>query len=262
MLEASVIFAVAVIGGLAPLLVSWTEERLHAALALSTGVFLGAVFLHLLPSLSELAPATEQVSWLTSLGHSASDVAHSHDDPGHLLIWIFVLVGVLGLYLVEALFLRAHDADDLHRHRSVGYAALLGLSLHGLTTGIGYALADSREGVADAVFVAIVGHKGFEAFSVTSVFRLAEFSRRRVTGLVLLFALVTPLGILLGEAMTASMGTLGVAVVTALAAGTFLYICLGELLPEVFHMREQGPKNVAWLVAGIVVMAAFDLGVS
>ena len=47
--EALVLIVVALAGGTLPLIVKWNERQLHTALALSTGIFLGAVFLHLLP---------------------------------------------------------------------------------------------------------------------------------------------------------------------------------------------------------------------
>ena len=49
MLEFFAILAVALAGGVLPLLFRWSHRQFHAALALSSGVFLGAVFLHLLP---------------------------------------------------------------------------------------------------------------------------------------------------------------------------------------------------------------------
>ena len=55
------VFVTALAGGFLPLLVRWDGRRLHLALALSTGIFLGAVFLHLLPSLPSLPPPTISV---------------------------------------------------------------------------------------------------------------------------------------------------------------------------------------------------------
>ena len=43
MLQALAIFAVGLAGGLAPLFLKWKDRGHHAALAFSTGIFLGAV---------------------------------------------------------------------------------------------------------------------------------------------------------------------------------------------------------------------------
>ena len=100
LVEASLIFLVALAGGLLPLVRRWTDRQLHAALALATGVFLGAVFLHLLPALAHLQPA-------------AGSEAHAPVDE--FVLWGCVLLGLLGVYLVEGLLLRSQDHDDLHR---------------------------------------------------------------------------------------------------------------------------------------------------
>ena len=232
-LQGGVILLVGLAGGLLPLLTKWDDRRLHNALALSTGIFLGAVFLHMLPALPEAVPDQEH---------------------GGMLLWSFVLVGVLGVYLLESLVFRAHDHDDLHRHRAVGYASMAGLSIHAVTTGVGLAAASMVE-VATPVFLAIIAHKAFEAFSLMSVFELAQFPRKRTLKLLTAFACFTPLGILAGTMLFSNIGDTGMGVAVALAAGTFLYVCLSELLPEVFHHKEDILLKIMLLLIGIGVMA-------
>ncbi|MFG0316620.1 MAG: ZIP family metal transporter [Planctomycetota bacterium JB042] len=249
MTESLAILFVALAGGLLPLLVKWSDRLLHAALALSTGIFLGAVFLHLLPALSAFEVGA----------HPATDAAGGHGHAhGHSLVWICVLIGVLAVYFIEALVFRTHDHDDLHRHRAVGYAALTGLSIHAFTAGMSFPLVTGANASLEVPFlVALLAHKGFEAFSLTTVFLLAEFSRRRIVTLMVLFAFVTPAGMLLGAALAERLGPHAEAIVTALAAGTFLYVCLCELLPEVFHHREDGFAKIGLLAGGIGLMALF-----
>jgi len=231
-MQGGLILLVGLAGGLLPLLTKWDERKLHNALALSTGIFLGAVFLHMLPALPEAVPAGE----------------------GGLLLWSFVLIGVLGVYLLESLVFRTHDHDDLHRHQAVGYASMTGLSIHALTTGVGLAAASVAH-VATPVFVAIIAHKAFEAFSLMSVFKLAQFSKKRTLGFILAFACFTPLGLLTGSMLFSTLGETGLAVALALAAGTFLFVCLSELLPEVFHHKEDIWLKIFLLLVGIGVMA-------
>lgn len=241
-MEIAGIFAVALVGGAIPLWVRWKERGLHIALALATGVFLGAVFLHLLPDVA--AKAAAMAPAVDEHGHGAD--SHSH----YLLPWLCMLVGALGVYLVEALFLRPHDHDELHRHRAVSWSALLGLAVHSLTAGIAYGFNRHES----AVMLAILAHKGFEAFSLTSVFQLAQYSSKQVMLVIFCFALVTPAGILLGEFVAEGRGDQGVLVLNALAAGTFLYVCLCELLAEVFHHREDGAAKMGLLALGVGIM--------
>ncbi len=236
------ILVVGLAGGLLPLLTKWTDRRLHNALALSTGIFLGAVFLHMLPALSSAAPDFG--------GHSG------HGNDGQMFMWTFVLLGVLAVYLLESLVFRTHDHDDLHRHRAVGYASMVGLSVHALTTGVGLAAATTGSSqLAGPVFLAIVAHKAFESFSLMSVFHLAQFPRKRILQLLIAFAFFTPLGVWAGAALFTTIGATGLAIALALAAGTFLFVCLTELLPEVFHHKEDIAVKILFLAIGIGLMA-------
>jgi len=268
MLACVALFAVAMVGGVLPLYLRWNDRQLHAALALSTGIFLGAVFLHLLPSIASVVPGSEGGSHHAAGGDASGATAGGKEavtapaplDPHHgQLVWLAVLVGVLGVYLVESVVLTSHTHDDAQHHRAVGVAALVGLSLHALTMGLGYAAVVTRGGLGTPVLLAILGHKGFEAFSLSSVFRLAESRRGTLLVMLVGFALVTPFGVLVGGLLTETLGPFVLAVLVALAAGTFLYVCLCELLPEVFHRREDAMLNVVCLVAGIALMYGLEV---
>jgi len=298
-MEALTLFAIALGGGLLPLFVKWSDRHLHTALALSTGIFLGATFLHLLPSVGQLSLAEPAAvtevdphaghdhgpgeSHDDHAGHdhgaeagaTDSHIGHSHGDP---LPWIFVLVGVLAVYLIESLLLPHHEHDhnhghshapaekgkpdphahgDLSRHRAVGYAALAGLIIHAFTAGVSLAAAGMEHAVGGALFVAICAHKGFEGFSLATVFLLAQQKRSRIIGMLVAFSLVTPAGMLLGHSVADHLSERGIGIAAALAAGTFLYVSLCELLPEVFHRREAVASRSLLMVVGIVLMAWF-----
>ena len=57
MFEFLSILLVGIAGGLIPLFFKWGDRQHHIALAFSTGIFLGAVFLHLLPSVAAAGAA-------------------------------------------------------------------------------------------------------------------------------------------------------------------------------------------------------------
>ena len=224
------LLVVGLAGGLLPLLVKWNDRRLHIALALSTGIFLGAVFLHMLPELPDV-------------------IDDATIEPR--LLWAVALAGVLAIYFLESLVFRAHDHDDVHRHTAVGYATLAGLSLHAFTVGISL----SVPGLSTPIMVGVLFHKVFESFSLTSVFQLAHFTQKKVATLITLFACITPLGLLLGSKILPQLSPNATAIAVALAVGTFLYVCLTELLPEVFHHKEDVVAKVALLLVGIGGMA-------
>ena len=244
----ALLFVVTVVGGAAPLLLRRSDRLLHLLIAFATGIFLGVVFLDLLPEVGH-----------TSAG---AGVAHALEEP-----WLFVLLGVLALYLLESLTIHpgghqhghAHGAGEDHgeadrrRHRTVGYASLFGLTVHAFTAGLGLTAGLSIEGLRETLFWSLVSHKAAESISLTAVFMLASFSTRSVWLLVIAFALATPLGAFVGASFVPSLDSYGLAVLTALAAGTFLFVALCDLLPEVFHHRIDVLAKVALLGAGIGV---------
>ncbi|MEM1452620.1 MAG: ZIP family metal transporter [Planctomycetota bacterium] len=298
MLDALAIFAVGLVGGVVPLFLKWSDRQHHAALSFSTGVFLGAVFLHLLPVVGQTAAADPHAGH--DHGHgalAAVDLTHDHDGDGipdhgpgspgwggdeeaasahdghdhsghaghahgDVGPWIWVLLGVLGVFLVEAILIpgtthgHGHGPDDAQRHAAVGWAAFVGLGVHALTAGVALAAVQGETTIAGVMLLAILAHKGFETFSLAAVFSMTDFGRGKLIVLIVVFSLVTPLGLLLGGGITDAVGEGGIAILTSLAAGTFLYVCLCELLPEVFHRRQDGPMKIGLLGLGILTMWA------
>lgn len=296
------ILGLTVVGGLLPLWFSRTSRFLHLLVSLAAGLFLGAVFLHLLP---EVAGGGHH---LLPDGHVGGG-GHEGEAP-----WLAVVAGVLVLYFVEQLFLRGepiahahvhvapgepdghahehvHDhapvdaggsieltdsradhlahqpvpvlADDplCHedhiagddRHRMVGLAAFIGLSLHAVADGLGLSAGVQAPELRGALTTAIVSHKLLGGFSLAIALLLTGMSARRVVQLVALFALVTPLAALGTATLLPDLGAEAHHVMTAFAAGTFLYVALCDLLPEVFHERRDGFAKAALLVLGVAL---------
>jgi zinc transporter ZupT len=98
---------------------------------------------------------------------------------------------------------------------------------------------------------ATLSHKPAEAFSLVSVLLLSQMPQRTVLLLLAAYAMVSPVGIAAGRLFAANMPDHLLAPAEGLAAGTFLYVAVGELLPEVFHGRKDRGMKVLLLLAGI-----------
>lgn len=232
------IFCVAMLGAIPPLYKKWSSRELHLFIAFGAGVFLGAIFLHLLPdTLSE------------GSGNSTSGA---------------ILVGFLMILLVERIILGSHrlHCEDgcAHRHEIVGMTALIGLSVHSLTAGFGLGVGMVEPELGLIIFIAIVAHKATASFSLSTIFRLAEFSMKKTLSLIVLFSLMTPLGALITLPFIESLKEINLAFPTGLTAGTFLYVATMDLLPEAFHSDKDRASTFVWLILGIFVMLLIKIG--
>lgn len=82
---------------------------------------------------------------------------------------------------------------------------------------------------------------------------------RRGLLLLALFALATPLGILLGWALLTFAAPIVSVVFSALAGGTFLYIGSAEVVISEFATRKPKLGRFLFFSLGIVVVAATSL---
>ena len=226
----TIIFLFAIGGSVLPFLKQWKSDLLHRFVAFGAGVFLGAVFFHLLP-----------------------DVKASKDA------FVFVLAGFLLVLIFEQLAFRRHGddcgPDCPHKHDVVGMAAFLGLVVHSLTAGFGLGVAalDSEQ-LGFVMFFAIIAHKAVGAFSLATVLRLSTFSVWKSAKLLFVFACMTPLGAIAAYFLTAYLSPTSSQIPTALAAGTFLYVATMDLLPEAFHVEQRRSPAVLAMFLGLGVM--------
>lgn len=222
-------------GGIIPLLLKLDETYLHHLVALGTGLLVSIIFFYMLP-----------------------EALRSPDST------IPVLVGLLGIFVIEYVLVPrtvGHNGEIVSRHSIVGTTAYLGLSLHALTDGFALALALTDPTVKTLLMGVMSVHKFSEAFSLSSVLLLTPVSPLRRRVLIVAFSLVTPLGMMLGA--------LGVQFfihrleewAVGLSSGTFLYIIMCDLLPEVFHHPRRRNLNFLLLLIGISLgMAYLSLG--
>lgn len=224
----SIIFAAAFVGGLVALFRRWTDELLHMFVSFGAGIFIGTVFLYLLPE----AFSREYTS-------SAA---------------LFVLLGFMLIFFVEKfLFVRGTGGYD-YNHMVISITAMVGLSLHSLIAGLGLAVSSHYPRLGSLIFISILAHKTTAAFSLTSLFLLAKISPKKSLSLLVLFSLMTPAGALLFAPLVPEQNNIVLALLMGLTAGTFLYVTVGELLPEVFHTVRNRWIKLLLLILGIIIM--------
>src|SRR5207253_2718221 len=114
-----------------------------------------------------------------------------------------------------------------------------------------------------AIFLAIALHKPADAMAISCVLSRKGVSTRTLKLVQIGFALMVPVGVIAFYVTTGSIAEdmknqlTGAAL--AFSAGTFLFVALSDLLPEVqFHRHDRIPLFLA-LTSGVVLMGVIAL---
>lgn len=229
-----IVFVVALSGGVLALVRRWTDTQLHTIVAFGAGVFLAATFVHLLPQ---------------AMSGEYGEVAG-----------VMALVGFLLVLFIERFLLSRPGTADAgahhHSHMVVSTTALIGLMIHTVIGGLGLAVGSVRPEVGKVILISILAHKIPETFVMVTLMMLAGIRLSRVIINLVVLCSMTPIGALVLSRVVPVEGNLALSMLTGIVAGTFLYVATGNLLPEVFHLRQKRGLNLALLVLGAVIMAA------
>jgi len=216
--------------------------------ALAGGFFLGAGLLHLLPDAHEsLAVLRSPFPWAM----------------------VLCLAGFLLILFLEKVVMAGHaaiasSAGGSSRAAIYPYVLTVVLSLHSFIAG--YALgAGATFNLALVIFVAEGSHKLSAAFALGVSLVRTGMARIRVLRIMLLFALMTPLGIIPGvlvsSRITGDTATIVSGIIDALTAGTFLYVAIVDILGEEFEAREDRWAKFALLLCGLGLMGLLAIWV-
>ena len=225
-IAAASILAIALIGGAIPMAAAryQSSQRFFSlGNAFAGGLFLGVGFIHLLPE------GIEQLGEVV-------------DYPLGALL---AALGLGALLLIDrVLFDGRHvppDSGTAQGQSIYPLVLLLLLSIHSIITGLSLGL-ESHASTAIILALGIVLHKGSEAFALMVSTISANFAANRRNALLGVFAAMTPVGILAGMLGSSVLHGDAAALVegsfNALAAGTFIYIAILDIIDEEFSKRD------------------------
>ncbi len=230
------------LGGALPSRLHLTHTRLQVAISLVAGLMLGVALLHMIPHAAGHISLDATVQWAVGgllVRFVLTRACHFHDHATG----------------------RGHGEGEEpplsrgHPHPWVGVA--VGLSLHSVVDGVALAssaLAEEGHLAGLGTFLAVFLHKPLDALAITSLMAASGWPARKQWLVNGAFALVCPLGAALFVAGAGSAVFLGAAL--AFAAGAFLCISLGDLLPELQFHRHDRLKLSAALLLGVALAYA------
>ncbi len=262
---ATCITAASFAGGWLPSMLRLTHDRMQFVVSFVAGLMLGVALFHLLPHAAHETGSLDRAIWWTMIGllttfflvrafhfhqhgpaESSDEPArfaqgHDHDCPGHHaqelatlelnpLSWVGVTLG-LGIHtFIDGVALAASVAADAEDHAD---GRLLGLG----------------------TFLAVLLHKPLDAMSITSLMQVGRWSRLWMRLVNAAFALICPIGaaVFYLGVRYGGLAASAVGCAVAFAAGVFLCISLGDLLPEVQFHRHDRFKLSALLLLGVAL---------
>ena len=259
-LYGTALFAASLLGSGLPRLFRMTHTRTQMVLSLISGLMLGVALLHLIPHAFANGQSIDTVMIWTLCGLIFMLL---------LLRWFHFHQHDFASAAADCDLASADEHHHAHAHlpeQALGAMGLFaGLCVHTVVDGIalGAVLIGSAQGASLAgvgVFLAILLHKPLDALSIETVMGARGWSStsRWTAGTV--FALLCPLtaaAFYLGaSALVPHDGLLPASL--AFAAGAFICIALGDLLPEVqFHSHDRLRLTLLFLLG---VGVAFALG--
>lgn len=201
----------------------------------AVGAMLGAALLDLLPEAIEAGLGAERAGTV-------------------------VLAGLLLFFVLEKLALWRHQHVSLSGEQALkpaGPMILLGDAIHNFVDGVLIAAAflqDLRLGIATTV--AVIAHEIPQEVGDFMVLLNAGYSRRRALLLNLACSLTALAGGLLGY-LVLDHAQAVIPYALALAAASFLYIAIADLVPELHHGHSvsAAPAQLALIIAGIAAIA-------
>ena len=230
---AFMLFVVACTAGMLATRLTKIEPDFFAhANSFARGIFLGAGFIHLLPD-------------------AVSSLSRPTNYPILYALCAFTIIILLFIEQGAARYLKHQN-----KHTTwLPYLLMILLSFHSLIAGAALGLENNYAHLL-ILFVAIIAHKGAAAFALGLNMNAHHVSLKNRQRLMLLFACMTPFGLLIGQELIqhTTHHTILIPFFDAITAGTFIYIAtLDRINPKVENMTTL--TNLFSLLVGFLLMA-------
>lgn len=226
-----VIFLAGVLGGLAPLrkkglLEHEGDTSFQRGETFAGGVFLGAGLLHLLPDAES----------------NFAELLPNMDFPFAAL---FVGFGILAILVFD----RGSRKDGTQKDRTPVLLMTM-LSVHSIIAGAALGI-EGGLATSIALFLAIMAHKSSAGFALGVALAKSDTELSDSKRQIYMFSLMTPIGVILGSVMadifTGHSAIVFEALFDSVAAATFLYMSLGNILAKA--LQREYDLTFQWVIS-------------
>lgn len=255
------IFGLALAGGLLPRRIGKLE---HADVWFSlSNAFAGGLFL-----------AVGMIHMTGESGEHFEEANVSIDPAPELLLATAGFLIVLLLETVAGGRMRANLAESMGPGETGGELDASGdaafrariltllLSVHSLIAGMAIGI-EAEVAAAIAILIAILAHKGPEGYALGVSLYEAGRDRTQMVRTILLYSVMTPIGIIIGATISSSLTgegeSLAEAIFDGLAGGTFLYIATFGILKREFSEPSHLVAKYLLAMAAVALIAVVSI---
>ena len=237
LLSGILILVIGLVGGVIPIIVGrFQNSRRFFSLgnAFAGGIFLGAGLIHLLPDGAE----------------------HLRAISSYPLAGLLTTISLAFLLLIDRVIFSHHDLEEHAGQKGSVYPYVLTivLSVHSIIAGTSLGL-ETHVSTSVVILLAIVFHKGSAAFALMVSLHNAGVPDARKKRILAIFVTMTPLGLVFGTLASAllrgNVATLAEGAFDALAAGTFIYVAVLDIIEEELSGDEDKLAKFALIVIGL-----------
>lgn len=224
-------------------------------LLIGTGGLVSLYFADLLPDVLQLGGFSSLAIiiavWLTySYFHSSHIHYHEHEHDHH-----------------------AHeDSDHSHLHVHGGNSSkflMISMVSHCFSSGmLLYMSHELSARIAASVFLALIGHKGYEALSVSVLLSQKIKESKKFVACAIAYSLAFPTGVLitaglthfLGAGLSPSVIKMTAMIVASIAVGSLAGCMVHDfILPSIRHVKTQR-LQACWMLVGVCLTMIFVVG--
>uniref|UniRef100_A0A8C7LKR0 Solute carrier family 39 member 1 n=1 Tax=Oncorhynchus mykiss TaxID=8022 RepID=A0A8C7LKR0_ONCMY len=196
--------------------------------------------------------------WSSEVQMNPADVPGLEVKLGALVVFfsITLVCGFAPLCLVRGAGRCNVDPVDIRQWVDKRqFSVIFSLSLHSVFEGLAVELQEDSQEVLE-ICVALLLHKSIISFSQALKLAQGKLRQAAVVGCLLLFALMSPLGIAVTKTKSSPQHQLARSTLEGLASGTFMYSALYITFMEILLHELSSPQNpkVAMILTGFAVV--------
>ena len=130
----------------------------------------------------------------------------------------------------------------------------LSLCLHSILEGLALGTDDDIESSIN-IAVAILAHKGMAAYALGACVIDSNVSKQMFWSILGTFSMASPIGVMIGYAISEYSDSVTSSALSALASGTFLYVAMMEVIPNELKSKKHKLEKLAALLLGFGLMS-------